>query len=288
MAHPRFLSRAVFLLMLACSAHAALAFTTVHEGFEEFEPGVEVSSFELGDVTVSLDRPEGSPFRAYQYGLAPMVFEGDSEAPNPAPNVRGLSPRGFITTSAPRDRRGFNRHQPLVFDLSKPVRGVQMTVVDLLESYGSVTLTGYNEFGEIVSESSLSGPPEEDRPSTVRLKVASAAEDIVRAVLTGGVAGKSDYAIDDFVLNLARACSRADLTTSAARPGDAAYGIADGAVDSSDMVYFMVGWNARDPKIADFTTTGAPEGLKGHGRRDGRVDGADLYYFLALWLPGCD
>jgi len=288
MAHPRFLIRAAALVMLVCAAQPAWASATVREGFEDFEPGAEIDSFELGDVTVTLDRPEGSPFRAYQYGLAPMVFEGDSEAPNPAPNVRGLSPRGFITTSAPRDNRGFNRHQPLVFDLSKPVRGVQMTVVDLLESYGSVTLTAYNTFGEIVSESSLRGPPEEGRPSTVRLKVASAAEDIVKAVLTGGVAGESDYAIDDFVLNLTSACSRADLTTSAARPGDASYGISDGVVDSSDMVYFMVGWNARDAKIADFTTTGAPEGIEGHGRRDGRVDGADLYYFLTLWLPGCE
>ncbi|MEM9066730.1 MAG: GC-type dockerin domain-anchored protein [Planctomycetota bacterium] len=271
---------------LVAAVTAAPASKTIVETFDRLEAGEAVEPFLVGNVTVTVDRPPTSQLRGFEFGHHPAAFLGAEGEPNPTPRFRGLSAIGFVSTVSPDDVRGFNSHQPIVFELSKPVGGFAITVLDLLTGYGNLSLTAFNARGEEVAKSDITGPLEDSGP-TVRIGVASRDDDIVRVALSGGVAGSSGYGLDDLALRLASACSSADLTTSAAEEGDPSWGIADGSVDSADLIYFIAAWINSDLSIADVTTLGAHQGHELFGRRDQQVDGSDLVYFLARWLPGC-
>lgn len=78
----------------------------------------------------------------------------------------------------------------------------------------------------------------------------------------------------------------ADLTTTGAGSGDPDYGVPDGEIDLSDLLYFVNRWQA-DEIDADVTTTGASLGDPGYGTPDGEVDLADLLYFVNAWTSLC-
>ncbi|MEM1331515.1 MAG: GC-type dockerin domain-anchored protein [Planctomycetota bacterium] len=78
-----------------------------------------------------------------------------------------------------------------------------------------------------------------------------------------------------------------DLTTGGANPGDAGFGVPDGASNTADLTYFVERWLAQDAYDTDMTTDGANPGDTGFGVPDGIVNTADLTYYVERWLNGC-
>ena len=83
------------------------------------------------------------------------------------------------------------------------------------------------------------------------------------------------------------ACSRADVTTFGAGRNDPGYGVPDGIITASDLLYFLNAWIAFDLNIADVTTLNAGVGDPGYGVPDGVVTAVDLNFFVNLWVQGC-
>jgi len=83
------------------------------------------------------------------------------------------------------------------------------------------------------------------------------------------------------------ACSPADITTLGANTNDPEYGVPDGRITASDLLYFLNAWIAFDLSIADVTTLNASAGDPNYGVPDGMVTAADLNYYVNLWVDGC-
>ncbi|MEM1331562.1 MAG: S8 family serine peptidase [Planctomycetota bacterium] len=112
---------------------------------------------------------------------------------------------------------------------------------------------------------------------TADLQLRFTVSDDVATVIEGGV--------DDVRLFGAQCTfeARADLTTGGSNPGDASYGVPDGAVDVADLTFLVEAWVSLSA-IADLTTSGSNPGDAGYGVPDATVDVADLSFFVELWL----
>ncbi|MCC6283869.1 MAG: hypothetical protein IT439_01000 [Phycisphaerales bacterium] len=77
----------------------------------------------------------------------------------------------------------------------------------------------------------------------------------------------------------------ADLSGSA-DPNDPAYGVPDGAADSSDFFYFLDQFAAGNLAVADLSGSADPND-PAYGVPDGAVDAADFFYFLDIFTVGC-
>ncbi|MEM1329299.1 MAG: GC-type dockerin domain-anchored protein [Planctomycetota bacterium] len=83
-----------------------------------------------------------------------------------------------------------------------------------------------------------------------------------------------------------RAFNPADTTTNLTNPGDAFYGVADGAVSTQDLTYFVERYLASDLIVADVTTDGSNPGDPDYGVPDGMVTATDLTYFIEIYGLG--
>ena len=81
-----------------------------------------------------------------------------------------------------------------------------------------------------------------------------------------------------------------DRTTTGASPGDTYFGIPDGSVDLSDLLFIVNHFDAdlgpTPGSLADTTTTGTMPGDPGYGLPDGEVDLADLLFYVNDWTVG--
>jgi glucose/arabinose dehydrogenase len=77
----------------------------------------------------------------------------------------------------------------------------------------------------------------------------------------------------------------ADLSGSS-DPNDPAYGVPDGAADSSDFFYFLDQFVAGNLAVADLSGSSDPND-PAYGVPDGTVDSADFFYFLDRFVEGC-
>lgn len=88
-----------------------------------------------------------------------------------------------------------------------------------------------------------------------------------------------------FNLHVFSAC-QADLSGSS-DPLDAAYGNADGTVDSSDFFYYLDQFSEQNASVADLTGSADPND-PAYGVPDGVVDAADFFCYLDLFVAGCN
>jgi len=86
---------------------------------------------------------------------------------------------------------------------------------------------------------------------------------------------------------LSAACTDADITTQGAGSAQAGYGVPDGLVTASDIMFFVNAWIAPDLMIADVNTEATVPGDPDYGTPDGTATAADINYFVGSWLAGC-
>jgi hypothetical protein len=79
--------------------------------------------------------------------------------------------------------------------------------------------------------------------------------------------------------------AEADISGSA-DVNDPAYGVPDGAVDSSDFFYYLDQFVAGNVSAADLSGSADPND-PGYGVPDGAIDSADFFYFLDVFVQGC-
>lgn len=96
----------------------------------------------------------------------------------------------------------------------------------------------------------------------------------------------SRCSLDFFGDEIALVYCPADLS-GASDPGDAAYGVSDGRIDSSDFFFYLDQFAAANLAIADMTTSADPND-PAYGTPDGVVDASDFFFYLDLFAAGCD
>lgn len=81
-----------------------------------------------------------------------------------------------------------------------------------------------------------------------------------------------------------------DRTTTGTTDGDTLFGVPDGSVDLSDLLFIVNEFDAdlgpTPGSLADVTTTGTMSGDPGFGLPDGEVDLADLLFYVNDWTAG--
>ncbi len=77
----------------------------------------------------------------------------------------------------------------------------------------------------------------------------------------------------------------ADLSGSS-DPNDPAYGMPDGAADSSDFFYFLDQFTSGNLAVADLSGSSDPND-PAYGSPDGLIDAADFFFYLDLFVAGC-
>ncbi len=76
-----------------------------------------------------------------------------------------------------------------------------------------------------------------------------------------------------------------DLTTGAI-PGQAGYGVPNGAVNNDDFFFYLAQFAAGNMVVADMTTTAIP-GSAGYGVPNGVLNNDDFFYYLSIFSAGC-